>query len=645
MTEILPMLGLGALKVLILLATAATLTQLLGRRPARLRAVVWAAALGGALLMPLASMSLPKMAVPLPTVFDGARPPLPEAHRSLTPAFGASAEKLSTAQPTVLSAKPGTAPQKASFSWTSGLLILWASGATALLLHLGLGLLRVRRTHRTAVRLTDRRWHSLLESAAQRVGCRRPVQLLISSDIEVPATVGLFKSTLLIPTYGRDWPEDRRLAVLLHELVHVRRLDWAVRILARLARAVYWFIPLTWWAVRRLDLEQELACDEEVVALGTRPTAYADHLLGIARSAVLNPAPAIPGMAMARTPDLEKRIMTLLKNTSHRRVGIAVLIPVVILVAAMVSALAAVTPMGSPAQSSSPSEITAPANPEIEKIVAEMKAAEKEIEQQAERLQAKEVAIRRQIELIEPIEIDEKAIARIEEAMEPHLEKIREIEIEMEPLHLEMEKFKSELQELEMHIEDGTLEDVQRQIHEQINEHLETIHLSHEALEPQLKALELVHLEMEELHKQMEKIHLDMEPQHEAIEEMHRALEPLHEEMQRMHLEMAPFHQQMEQLGERLENAIADEVAGRLQSHLGTVTEPGAPFDEAARRIIESARVRIQHDVIAVTSPYSENREILQDLFATHRIGTEEAFDDAVTAAAEELEGLRISVK
>jgi len=485
----------------------------------------------------------------------------------------------------------------------------------------------------------------VLHLTASRIGLQRPVRLLISSDIEVPATVGMFRPTVLIPMYGRDWDEDRRRTVLLHEQVHIQRLDWAVRILARLARSVYWFIPLTWWAVRRLDLEQELACDEEVVALGTSPTAYADHLLSIARSAVLNPAPAIPGMAMARTPDLEKRIMTLLKNTSHRRVGIAILIPAVILVAAMVSALAAVTPSGTTAPPTSPSEATVPANPETEKIVAEMKAAEREIEEQAERIQAKEMALQRHIEAIEPIEVDEEAIARIEEAMKPHLERLEEIEIDMEPLEAGMEQLEAELQNLVLHIEDGTLDDIHRQIDEQLQANLENIELSHEALEPHLKELELVHLEMEELHKHLEKIHLEMEPQHEAMEELHRALEPLHDEMERMHDEMEPFHHRMEQLGDRLDDAIADEVAGRLQSHLGPVTSPGAPFGEAARRIISSARVRIQNEVIAVMSPFNENKEILQDLFTSHRIGTEETFDEAITAAAEELENLRISVK
>lgn len=645
MTEILSLLGLGSLKALVLLATAAILARFLRQRPARLRALLWTAALAGALLIPIATPLLPTMELPIPTVFNNVGPQLQTADRPLVWATGGPANGPAMTQPNTASGKIGPMPRREPIRWTSTVLALWVLGTAVLLIHLALGLLRVHRTQGASIRLADRRWTTQLDLTARRIGLQRPVRLLVSSDIEVPATVGILRPTVLIPMYGRDWNEDRRHTVLLHELVHIQRLDWAVRILARLARSVYWFIPLTWWAVRRLDFEQELACDEEIVALGTSPTAYADHLLSIARSAVLNPAPAMPGMAMARTPDLEKRIMTLLNATNHRRVGIAVLIPAVILVAAMVSALAAVSPSGTMVPPSSPQATTAPANPEIEKIVAEMKAAEREIEKKAEKMQAKEMALQRHIDAIEPIEIDEEAIARIEEAMKPHLARLEAIEIEMQPLEVEMEQLEDEMQDLVLHIEDGTLDEIHRQIDEQLKANFKNIELSHAALEPHLKDLELVHLEMEELHKHLEKIHLEMEPQHEAIEEMHRALEPLHDEMDQLHDEMEPFHRQMEQLGERLDNAISDEVAGRLQTHLGPVTSPGAPFGEAARRIISSARVRIRNEVIDIDSPFNENQEILQDLFTKHRIGTEEAFNEAVTAAAEELEDLRISMK
>ena len=152
------------------------------------------------------------------------------------------------------------------------------------------------------------------------------------------------QEVLALPPRAATWPYDRRRAVLLHEAIHVARFDWPVRIIARIARAAYWFNPVTWWAVRRLDLEQELACDEEVLSHGGRPSSYACHLLAIARSISTHPTTAISGLAMARRSHLEERIMTMLNRTNHRKVGSRALFATAILMAAMVPAIAAVYP-------------------------------------------------------------------------------------------------------------------------------------------------------------------------------------------------------------------------------------------------------------------------------------------------------------
>jgi beta-lactamase regulating signal transducer with metallopeptidase domain len=173
----------------------------------------------------------------------------------------------------------------------------------------------------------DHYWLAMLAAARNQVGCRRRVRLVTSSEVEVPATLGFFRPVIVLPRHSERWVWGRRQAVMLHEMVHVARFDWPVRTVARLARAFYWFNPLVWWAVRRLDLEQELACDEEVLALGTRASSYACHLLGIARHTAPCPSPAIPALGMARRTHLEERIMTILNRTKHRRAGLVVLLP------------------------------------------------------------------------------------------------------------------------------------------------------------------------------------------------------------------------------------------------------------------------------------------------------------------------------
>ena len=452
--------------------------------------------------------------------------------------------------------------------------------------------------------ITGERWADDLDQARRKGNVRRPVRLVMSDAIEVPATVGLWRPAIIVPTIADTWPAERREAVLLHELIHVVRMDWSWRLLARAARIVYWFNPLMWWAVRRLDLEQEKACDQEVLALGTRPSSYACHLLGIARAAVRRPIPAACGLEMARTSHLEERIMTILENTHHRRVGLATLGPTVILVAAMVPALAAMAPADSPN------------NPELKQVLAELNAAEARMEPHLNRIEELE------------IEIDEEALAAIEEQMRPYLERIEEIEVDLEPMHQHIAEIERQMQDLEISVEPGNLEEIERQIHEQ----LEVVH----------RQMEQVHADMEPFHEQIEEIQRQMEPIHEQIEQLHIAMGPMHEQMDVIHRELEPFHEEMELLGQRLENALNAEVAGRLRQRMGPFTDQNAPFSEAAAKVLDGATINVSDDRVHIRAPQSETLQILDDLLGPHRIGTRQNFDNAAQSAAAEISNLEI---
>jgi uncharacterized protein YhaN len=480
----------------------------------------------------------------------------------------------------------------------------------------------MRSVVRRAEPVTDPDWLRLLDRARRQVGYPRHVRLVSSRHVQVPATVGLWSPIVVLPAHGNSWNHQRRSAVLHHELVHVARFDWPVRLIARLARAAYWFNPVAWWAVRRLDLEQELACDEEVLSHGTKSSAYACHLLGIARAVTNNNVPAISGMAMARRSHLEERIMTMLNRTNHRKVGLGVLLPAAILMAAMVPAIAAVYPGDPPPR---------PASSELKQIVTEMEQIEQRLEPHLGRIEDIE------IDFDPEIEINEQAIADIEARMQPFLEQIEEIELDMEPFLEKIEAFEEQMQDLVLHIDDGTIDEVQQQIHEQFEAHLARIEDIHIDMEPFHEQIEAIHAEIEPLHEELEDLHIDMEP-------FHRELERHHERVEELHREMEPLHEELEALEERFSSALQVDVAAVLRDHLAAVTTFAAPFDEAAARIVEDVHVHVDDDIVSLHTSRRETREILTDLLRPHMVGLEDAFKAAVDNAADALSHLEISI-
>lgn len=119
----------------------------------------------------------------------------------------------------------------------------------------------------------------------------------------------------MMPPMARQWTADERQAAFVHELTHIRRRDRLSQAVAQLACAIYWFNPLIWHAAAGLARERERACDDEVLRLGVKPSAYAALLLDLARRpAAWTPATAL---SMARPSAIEGRLVMILADVAR----------------------------------------------------------------------------------------------------------------------------------------------------------------------------------------------------------------------------------------------------------------------------------------------------------------------------------------
>ena len=366
----------AAVRTTALLGIAAAITALASHRSAALRHFVWALALAGVLVLPLAGAVLPGVPVPMPWPTAGRPPaaggdagpagaaprlreqaPSMVEHAAGSTAVGgesggegrATASRLGTDRTSAVTgaadaAGPGPPAAPPAVTWKHLLLVIWGAGTVAFVAWPLAGIWNIRRLVALATPVMAREWLDPLRDGCERLDIRRPVRLLQSDRVPMPMTWGWRRPVVLLPATAASWPAARRTVVLRHELAHVKRADVVTQLVAQWACALYWFNPLVWLAAFRLRVERERACDDEVLRLGTRASDYANHLLDIARECHAPGLSASAAVAMGRPSQLERRMRAILDPTVRRAAGRATVILAAVVLIGAALAVSAVTP-------------------------------------------------------------------------------------------------------------------------------------------------------------------------------------------------------------------------------------------------------------------------------------------------------------
>src|ERR1700693_6371666 len=193
------------------------------------RLVAWTCVLYGALLLPLATPSLPPIPVPM-----------------LNRAAHQNAIMLPVATQRAYRASVPIAAPRAHFNWRTVGVDLYVAVAVGLLGRLVFGLMVTRRLRRTSLPINDARLLTILRAQSRQPGVSKVPELTESSALSVPITLGWMRPSIILPDSWCEWSDSKTEAVLAHELSHVRRNDYATLLGASLYRCLFWFSPLAW---------------------------------------------------------------------------------------------------------------------------------------------------------------------------------------------------------------------------------------------------------------------------------------------------------------------------------------------------------------------------------------------------------------
>jgi len=225
-------------------------------------------------------------------------------------------------------------PPPDRFTW---LVPLWMAGVAISYARSFAGWFAAQRLRCRGVCAAPEFWQERLRTLSARLRISRPVLLLESCLAEVPVTFGWFRPVILLPIgLFAGLPTDQAEAILLHELAHIRRADYAVNLLATFVEGLLFYHPAVWWISRVVRAERENCCDDAVIAQNTDARSYAaalarlEHNRSLAREAVL----------AANGGNLMNRIRRLLNQPERPRTLAAPAIALGLLLVTVAAALA-----------------------------------------------------------------------------------------------------------------------------------------------------------------------------------------------------------------------------------------------------------------------------------------------------------------
>jgi len=139
---------------------------------------------------------------------------------------------------------------------------------------------------------------------------------VVVTDLMGPATVGFWRSRVLVPRWVLALPGAQRQYILRHEEEHRRAHDAQLLFVASLPLVLMPWNLAMWWQLRRLCLAVEMDCDNRVVAGLGDATAYGELLLKVAQAS--SRGPRLQPALLGGMGSLERRLTQLLAPTPLR---------------------------------------------------------------------------------------------------------------------------------------------------------------------------------------------------------------------------------------------------------------------------------------------------------------------------------------
>ena len=198
---------------------------------------------------------------------------------------------------------------------------VWLAGIILFSMRISGGIWQLNKYRRHRLSKVPEEWARRFETICVRIGASKVVELLSSKTLSTPIAVGVFRPVIIVPAAMFLQIEPRQLeAIIVHELIHIRRHDPLVNVIQIAIETVFFYHPGIWWISRQVRREREFAADAAVLEIfedGNLTYAAALASLEEVRLSADRTVPSIA--AAANGGSLMQRIQRILNEKTEKR--------------------------------------------------------------------------------------------------------------------------------------------------------------------------------------------------------------------------------------------------------------------------------------------------------------------------------------
>lgn len=160
------------------------------------------------------------------------------------------------------------------------IVMFWLTGALVFSVRLIFGVSYINRIKRTAFLPDSDHWQEMLNEMVDTLGMSKSVELLESSLVKVPLTIGVIKPLIIFPVgVLNHLTLEQAESIMAHELAHVFRKDYLWNLIQSVIETLLYFNPGVWWISYIIRKERENSCDDMAMQLCGSSIVYAKALV------------------------------------------------------------------------------------------------------------------------------------------------------------------------------------------------------------------------------------------------------------------------------------------------------------------------------------------------------------------------------